>query len=289
MNYRHIFHAGNICDVVKHSLLVLCLDYLRLKDKEFFALDTHAGIGLYDLSDERASKTKEAETGIMRLLAASPLPQLASYYKTIQELNPGWSFEPSKGAKTTEGNFKLYPGSPFFIQALMRSQDRLVLSELHPEDVASLRRTFYHNRQVHVHHRDGYEALNAFLPPPEKRGLVLIDPPFEKTNEFDQLALSLQEAYRRWPQGMFLAWYPIKERPSIWRFHEALIASGISKQLCTEFIYAEETRHDRLNGSGCIIINPPWQLDEKLPGLFKALHDILKTPYQGMTVKWLKP
>lgn len=285
MNYRHIFHAGNICDVVKHAILTLCVEHLRLKEKGFFALDTHAGIGLYDLADERALKTNEAQSGIIRLLESPHISYLSSYYSVLQKLNPNWVPEDPRTIELITS----YPGSPVLIDTMLRPQDRLVASELHPEDVVDLRRVFRQSKQTHIHHRDGYESLTAFLPPPEKRGLVLVDPPFEKPDEFEKLPQRIFEAHQRWPQGMFLVWYPIKERPTVWRFHEALIASKIPKQLCAEFIFAEETRHDRLNGSGCLIINPPWQFDEKLPLLFKALHLALKTTHQGLNVEWLIP
>ncbi|MGE3624630.1 MAG: 23S rRNA (adenine(2030)-N(6))-methyltransferase RlmJ, partial [Bdellovibrionales bacterium] len=249
MNYRHVFHAGNICDVVKHAVLSLALGYLRNKDKGFFVLDTHSGTGLYDLADERARKTGEAAQGILKLLASPRLAGLADYYRVLDELNPAGT-----------GNLRFYPGSPAIARHLMRPQDRLVACELHEEDAAALRRYFRHDKQAQMHHRDGYEALNAFLPPPEKRGLALIDPPFEDPQEFARLAQALVGAHGRWPQGIYMAWYPVKERPAVWRFHEALGTSGIPGKLCAEFVYREEIRHDRLIGCGLFIVNAPWKL-----------------------------
>ena len=273
MNYRHIFHAGNRCDVVKHATLSLVLDYLRSKDKPFFMLDTHAGIGRYDLSDERAQKTDEAAEGIIPFLDAPAIVELKAYYEAVHALNPG--------------ALQIYPGSPLLAQFFMRPDDRLVACEMHPEDAATLRHHMYIYPNIHTHQRDGYEALGAFLPPAEKRGLVLIDPPFEQPDEFDRLALAFIAAHRRWPQGIFMLWYPIKERPAIWRFHETLVHSGIGKMLNAEFIYYPETRHDQLNGSGLIITNPPWQLDEKLRAVFPALHQALQTSYSGVKVELL--
>jgi len=281
MNYRHAFHAGNICDVVKHAVLTLLIGHLRGKDKGFCILDTHAGAGLYDLNSERALKTGEAQNGIHRLLAAKPLPELAEYYRILAALNPGW--QPGGNAP----DFRLYPGSPVIAQQMLRPQDRLVLCELHEEEFKELKRQFRDGRQTQIHHRDGYEALEAFLPPPEKRGLVLIDPPFEDADEFVRLAQAAAAAYARWPEGMFMLWYPIKDRPAIWKFHEALIETDITKILCAEFIYEEETRSDRLNGGGHIIINPPWKLDGTLRALFPALHRALQTSYPGGEVRWL--
>jgi 23S rRNA (adenine2030-N6)-methyltransferase len=282
MNYRHIFHAGNICDLVKHAVLTLAIAHLRAKDKAFCILDTHAGTGVYDLKDERALKTGEAEQGIYRLLASPELPDLAEYFRILNELNPDWQ-------SGSTDNFCYYPGSPMIERHMLRPQDRLVLCELHEEEAKELRRQFRNEVQVHVHTRDGYEALNAFLPPTEKRGMVLIDPPFENTNEFVKLAEVAANIHTRWREGLVMIWYPVKERPALWRFHEALIEAGIPEMLCAEFIYEEEVRADRLNGCGLIIINPPWKLDEKLQQLFPALHQALGTAHHGVTVKWLKP
>jgi 23S rRNA (adenine2030-N6)-methyltransferase len=280
MNYRHIFHAGNRCDVVKHAILTLVLRHLRAKDKGFAVLDTHAGIGLYDLDDPRALKTNEATDGIKKLLSAPPLPALADYTSILRKLNPLW-----KGKGTD--NFRVYPGSPLFAFHLLREQDRLIACELHPEDAETLRLQSPADKRLQIHHRDGFEAMGAFLPPPEKRGLALIDPPYEQPGEFEQVVQRIIEAYRRWSSGIFMIWYPVKDRPAIWQFHEALVTSGIPKILCAEFVYEQEVRNDLLNGSGLIIINPPWKLDEELKTLLPALHQAMGTNYAGTTVKWL--
>jgi 23S rRNA (adenine2030-N6)-methyltransferase len=278
MNYRHIFHAGNICDVVKHVTLVALLAHLRAKPAPFCVIDTHAGIGLYDLQDPRAQKTAEAQNGILKLLAAPPHSGLAEYYDVLQNFNGG-----------TLEDLRFYPGSPLFIASLMRAEDRLAACELHEEDARILKRQAGKFPQIQVHHRDGYEALHAFLPPPEKRGLVLIDPPYESPEEFARLAQAVLAAHQRWPQGMFMIWYPVKERPAVWRFHDAMTAADIPRQLCAEFIYEEETRHDRLNGCGILLINPPWKSDKELTQLFPALHGALQTTHRGATVEWLTP
>ncbi|MDE2029753.1 MAG: 23S rRNA (adenine(2030)-N(6))-methyltransferase RlmJ [Alphaproteobacteria bacterium] len=280
MNYRHIFHAGNRCDVAKHAVLTLVLRHLRSKDKAFAVIDTHAGLGFYDLDDPRALKTGEAAEGIKALLAAPRLPALADYYAVLHKMNPRWSGE---GAE----NFRIYPGSPLFAFHMLRAQDRIVACELHPEDAETLRLQSPADPRLQIHKRDGYDALRAFLPPPEKRGLVLIDPPFEREDEFPTLAQHIAAAHKRWPTGIYMVWYPVKNRPAIWQFHEALAATGIGKILCAEFIYEQETRADRLNGSGLILINPPWKLDEELAALFPALHTAMRTAHAGTTISWI--
>jgi 23S rRNA (adenine2030-N6)-methyltransferase len=282
MNYRHIFHAGNICDVVKHAVLTTLITCLRSKSSAFCVLDTHAGTGRYDLHDLRAQKTSEAQTGILKLLTTSPLPELIDYYSILQKLNPNWN---PVLLETTM--FRYYPGSPLIAYHLLRPQDRLIACELHKEDARQLRQQFYNHNQVQIHCRDGYESLRAFIPPAEKRGLVLIDPPYEKFDEFERLTREVAEAYRHWAQGIFIIWYPIKERPAIWRFHETLIAAGIAKMLCAEFIFEKETRQDHLNGSGFILINPPWRMDKKLENLFAKLYEALQTNHRQSIIKWL--
>ena len=274
MNYRHIYHAGNICDVVKHAVLALLIGHLRAKDKGFCVLDTHAGIGFYDLSDPRAEKTNEADEGIRRLWNAAPHPLLADYMRIVREMNP-------------DGSLRFYPGSPLLTRRLLRPQDRLVACELHPDDIRELKRRFAEDPQAHLHHRDGYAALKALLPPPEKRGLVFIDPPFESPDEFTRLAEAVATIHKRWPQGQIAIWYPIKERPAIWRFHESLIALNIPKIMVAEFLHAEETRHDRLNGSGFILVNAPWGVDKTLHQLFLSLPKALEMTYSREILKSL--
>jgi 23S rRNA (adenine2030-N6)-methyltransferase len=274
MNYRHIYHAGCVCDVVKHSVLTLLLQRLRAKDKAFSVMDTQAGLGLYPIEDERAAKTNEAAAGFLRLMAASPVAGLEAYYDVLRALNP-------------DGVGRHYPGSPYLTRQLLRPQDELIACELHPEDARELRHLFYNDPQVHVHERDAYEALAALFPPASGRGLAFIDPSYEERDEWARLTQALVAAHRRWPMGQFAVWYPIKERPALWRWHEDLIATGIPKILCAEFIYEPETRSDRLNGSGMILINPPWQFEETVNELFPALHKALATEYQGSIAKWL--
>ncbi len=281
MNYRHIYHAGNICDVVKHSVLALIVAYLKQKEAAFAVLDTHAGCGLYDLTDPNAVKTGEAEEGIQKLwrtylsVDATDLPTtIAPYLQALRQMNNG-------------DTLRFYPGSPLLTLNLLRSQDRLIACELHPEDVRALRHALGHNTQAQVHHRDGYEALKAFTPFSEKRGLILIDPPFEKPDEFANLIKAVQQVQTKFTNAVVAIWYPIKERPTIWKFHEAARDSGLDKLLVAEFVYKPEVRHDRLNGSGFLFVNPPWTLESQLKELFPLLHTALQTEAQEDIVRTL--
>ena len=277
MNYRHIFHAGNPADVMKHAVLAMILDHLRIKPNPFCVLDTHAGIGRYDLASEPAQKTLEHQDGIARLFGKTPPhPALEPYLQAVAALNP-------------DGLLRWYPGSPRLARTLMRSGDRLVLMELHPEDHGTLREEFAGDRQTAVHRLDAYQALKAHLPPKEKRGLVLMDPPFEQPDEYARLAEGLLTAYRRWPTGIYALWYPIKERAAVWRFHDALETSGVPKILTAELTWHPEDTHLRLNGSGLVIVNPPWRLDETLREALPALHTALPSTGGGTSVSWLVP
>ncbi|PWC55659.1 23S rRNA (adenine(2030)-N(6))-methyltransferase RlmJ [Azospirillum sp. TSO22-1] len=277
MNYRHIFHAGNFADVMKHAVLTLIVEHLRAKPAAFCVLDTHAGVGRYDLTSDPAQRTLEYADGIGRLFGhAPPHPALAPYLDAVAGLNPGV-------------DLRWYPGSPLLARALLRPQDRLVLSELHREDAATLKAEFARDGQVAVHAMDAYHALKAHLPPKEKRGLVLIDPPFEEPDEFVRLVAGLRQAHRRWPTGIYAIWYPIKERPAVWRFQEALAEAGIPKILLAELTIHPEDTHLRLNGSGLAIVNPPWTLDETLGAVLPALHAALPGTGGGTRVEWLVP
>ncbi|HEX6978823.1 MAG TPA: 23S rRNA (adenine(2030)-N(6))-methyltransferase RlmJ [Alphaproteobacteria bacterium] len=259
MNYRHAFHVGNFADVMKHATLALVLEHLKTKETPFCMLDTHAGTGRYDLWAEPAQKTGEYREGIMKVLGAPASPWLAPYLAVVRALNKG----------STE--IRWYPGSPGLALSLMRRQDRLVLCELHPEDARALEQHFAGERRARVYHADGYIALKALLPPKERRGVVLIDPPFEVTDEFARITRGLGHAHRRWATGIYLVWYPIKHRAPVRAFHDALIASGIRRILAAELLLRPDTDPERLNGSGLIVINPPWRLDQALAELLPDL------------------
>lgn len=279
MNYRHIFHAGNFADVFKHAVLTLLLKSLHAKDKPFAYLETHAGSGRYDLESEAARKTGEARTGIGRLWPSREhFPELADYFSAVQALN-------------RTNALRFYPGSPQLARTLLRAQDRMALFELVPEECAWLRDEFARDDRVQIFCQDGYAGLKAQLPPRERRGLVLIDPPYEAGGEFTQAFEALKLAHERWATGIFALWYPVKERAPVARLHRALEASGIRKVLCAELMLYPEDTAFRLNGSGMIVVNPPWKLDETLrdllPRLLRALQDEERPGRAG--VSWLVP
>ena len=255
MNYRHHYHAGNFADCVKHALFVALLRAMLRKDKPVFVLDTHAGTGQYDVNAEPARKTAEWRSGIGRVME-SKAPALEDYIGLV-------------------GRLGLYPGSPALARALLRPQDRLAVSELHDEDAALLRHRFRGYKQIQVHHRDGYEALIALLPPAERRGLILIDPPFERTDEFSILANALAAAWRKFPQGVYAAWYPVKHRPPVRAFFDDLKARGIPGMIAPELLLRKPVDPLRLNGCGLVIINPPFGFTEQARTILAALAAIL--------------
>ncbi len=279
MNYRHAYHAGNFADVVKHLLLMLVLEHLSAKDKPFSVIDTHAGIGLYDLAGAEAGKTGEWQSGIGRLLAhQSPLPPaLARFAALVRSIN-------------APGALRFYPGSPAIIRALMRPEDRAWLCELHPADAEALRRTMASDRRIRVGAVDGYQALATLLPPTPRRGLVLIDPPFEKRDEFDRLAAASIAAAQRWPQGIQMLWYPIKDRNEAWKLHERLEQANLPALLEVEFMRDATPDVRRFNGTGLVVVNAPWRLDETLNAVLPDLLTALGAAEAGATkAGWIVP
>lgn len=279
MNYRHAYHAGNFADVVKHAVLARIVEYLKQKDKAFRVIDTHAGIGLYDLSSSEAGKTGEWHGGIGRLIDAELDPRLeaflAPYLDAVRAANP-------------QGGLAHYPGSPFVARHLLRKQDRLSAIELHPQDAARLKAVFAGDIQVRVIELDGWLALGAHLPPKEKRGLVLVDPPFEQAGEFDRLLNGLSKAHQRWPGGIYALWYPIKDRDAVAGFRRGLAESGIPKILDIGFDIRLPGREPRLDGSGMVVVNPPFTLEEELRGALPALHGLLAEERGApWSVRWL--
>lgn len=263
MNYRHAYHAGNFADVVKHAVLTMVVTALKRKDKPFFALDTHAGIGSYNLEADEAQRTGEFRSGIARLLDADSHPaSLDPYLAAVRAANPA-------------GGCTHYPGSPELVRGMLRETDRLALVELHPEDVTALRRRFAADRRVGVHHMDGYVAVKGLLPPPERRGMVLIDPPFEIKDEHDRLIAALRRIRRRWATAITLVWYPIKGMEPIERLYQAVRDEAGAETLAVELMLRPPVDPFRLNGSGLIVVNPPWGLERDLAETLPWLTEVL--------------
>lgn len=264
MNYRHIYHAGNFADVVKHAVLMRVLDYLRLKDAPFFALDTHGGIGLYDLKAEAAQKTGEAAGGIGALWGRNDLPEyMTNYIEVVRQVNK------------KKGNIRFYPGSPVLIRGSLRAQDRFVACERHPEDFVFLKKTLGRDARCRAENRDGYEAVRALLPPPQRRGLVLIDPPFEEPGEFSRMIRALKEGHRRFASGIFLLWHPIKDQAPVQEFYNNIKELGIPDILAVSLFLRSPEDVTQLNGSGLVIVNPPWTLQKDIENLLPDLTRIL--------------
>ncbi len=278
MNYRHAFHAGNFADVVKHAVLARILDYLKRKPGAFRVIDTHAGIGLYDLSGEEAQRTGEWRGGIGRLVEAA-LPGeaaalIAPYLDAVRAFNP-------------EGGIRFYPGSPLVTRHLLRQIDRLTAIELHPQDSLTLKAYFAGDWQARVLALDGWLALGAHVPPKEKRGLVLVDPPFEKEGELDRLVGGLVKAHRRWPGGTYALWYPVKDRGQIEAFRTRLAETGIARILDISLDIRAPSAEPRLDGCGIAVVNPPYVLEEEMAVLLPVLRDAMGEDGAKTGLKWL--
>ena len=280
MNYRHGFHAGNFADVVKHSLLTLLLEALNRKPAPWHYFDTHAGAGAYDLGGEDARRSGEAREGILKLWPArGSLPAAVERLcAVVAALDPGLA--PGQAPR-------LYPGSPRVAAALARDGDRLTLAELQPEEARRLKAEFQRDKRVAVHCRDGYEMLQALTPPPERRGLVLMDPPYESADEFTRLVAALVAGHARWPSGIYALWYPIKDEPARKRFLRELERSGLRRILLTEFRLAAAA--DALAGSGLVVVNPPWQSEAEMRACLDALAKVLAPGSGSALVDWLVP
>ena len=262
MNYRHAFHAGNHCDVLKHAALALVLERLHAKDKPFMVLDTHAGRGLYDLAGEEAARSGEHLGGISRILDdKNAPPALGAYFDAIRRQNPF-------------GGLRWYPGSPVIIRDSLRPGDSAKFCELHPAERASLEVAVAGDARIRIYDQDGYQAARAFLPPTERRGLVLIDPPFEKPGEYGRLADAVRDGVRRWASGVFMIWRPVKDRAGYDGFLATTSELGPEKTLTAELSVAPPNP-DKLTGSGLFIVNPPFGLAASLAGILPWLAEKL--------------
>jgi len=278
MNYRHAFHAGGFVDVMKHVTLTRLIEYLKLKPAAFRMIDTHAGIGRYSLTGDEAKRSPEWLDGIDRLLRAEIRPAaktlLQPYLDAVMSENPN-------------GTLARYPGSPLLARRLFRPQDRLSALELHPADYRRLRDLFEGDVQVRVTELDGWLALNAYVPPKEKRGLVLVDPPFEAPGEFARLVEGLGKAHRKWATGIYLLWYPLKEPREVNGFVADLKATGIARMLRAELTVAPAVA-GTLYGSGLIVVNPPYTLEGELRTVLPALAEVLQQGKAGHRLEWIR-
>lgn len=274
MNYRHSFHAGNSADVVKHALLIALVRALQQKEGALTLIDTHAGSGLYDLGGEQAQRTGEAAQGVMRVLA-DPNPLLDDYRAAVRAVNVG--VEP-----------QLYPGSPQVLAQLLRPQDVLILNEMHPEDAYSLRGAM-RGTPAAVHQRDAYELWLAMLPTRTARGVVVVDPPYEKTDERARITATLAAAHRKWAHGVTVIWYPLKDRATHQRWKRDLRGLGIPKFLVVEHWLHDADQPGIYNGAGLFIVNPPYAFMQALPPLQEALRAALAPEgHRGeITAEWL--
>ncbi|WP_158889464.1 MULTISPECIES: 23S rRNA (adenine(2030)-N(6))-methyltransferase RlmJ [unclassified Pseudomonas] len=275
MNYRHAFHAGNHADVFKHATLLRLAALLARKETPFAYLDSHSGVGRYDLAGDQASRTDEWREGIGRLWALESAPAaFVGYREAVAALNP-------------DGALRYYPGSPELMRQALRPQDRLLLNELHPEDGRLLKENMARDRRVAVHQKDGWLLPRALLPVPERRALLLIDPPFEKADELERCVKAVAEAIGRMRQTVIMLWYPIKDRRQLRRFHTGLQASGAPKLLNVELLIRAADDATRLNGSGLAIVNPPWGLEEELRDLLPWLAEHLAQGEGSWRLDWL--
>ena len=276
MNYRHAFHAGNHADVLKHLVLSRILALLAKKDAPYAYLDSHAGIGLYDLRGDQASRTGEWLDGIQRVWQADDVPALFDdYLGVIRALNPN-------------GQLRYYPGSPEVARELSREQDRLQLNEKHPEDGQLLKANMKYDRRVAVHLGEGWHVPRALLPTEQKRAVLLIDPPFEQADELQRCAQAMKESIARMRQAVVAIWYPIKDQRQLKRFYQDLQGTGAPKLLRIELlVHAADNADVGLNGSGLAIANPPWGLEDELRAVLPWLGQNLGQTQGGWKLDWL--
>lgn len=277
LSYRHSFHAGNHADVLKHIVLTLILSALKQKEKGFFYLDTHSGTGRYSLLSAEAEKTGEYIEGIARLWERDDLPEeVALYLNEIKKIN--------------KGKLRFYAGSPLLAVNQLRPQDRALLTELHPNDFPLLRNEFSEHKNVQTKRENGFQQLKAALPPKEKRGLVLIDPPYELKEDYDLVVKAIQEGYKRFATGVYAIWYPVVLRQHVKRITRGLEATGIRKILQIELAVRPDSDQRGMTASGMIVINPPWQLEAQMKNILPYLTKVLVPEGTGSwTLNWITP
>jgi len=285
MNYRHGFHAGNFADVFKHAMLARILVYMTRKDAPLRYVDTHAGAGRYDLAGDAAKRSPEWRDGVARIVKARPPVEVAALLRPYLD---------TVGPCDEDGRPASYPGSPALAQSLLRPQDRLALCEAHPEERAALIAALGRDRRLSIVATDGYVALNAYVPPKERRGLVLIDPPFEEPDERARVEAALANALTKWPRGTYALWRPIKASLEDARFLNAIAALGAPNILRLELdvgaVAPSAHSPNPLRGAGLLIVNPPFELIAEARVLMPWLAQALKRAAGGGFVcQWLTP
>jgi 23S rRNA (adenine2030-N6)-methyltransferase len=255
LSYRHAFHAGNFADVLKHSVLTLVLDYMTRKEKGFHYIDSHSGAGMYQLADEYSQKTGEYKNGIAKLINEQGAPEaLQPYFDLIKELNPN--------SDTSE--LDLYPGSPGIAKRFMRRQDSTHLFELHPTDIQHLTDFCYRWKKVFIKQSDGYQGVLGLLPPPSRRGVVLIDPPYELKEDYQKAVSTIIKAYKKFATGTYILWYPVVKRALVNEMQSTFINSDVKNLMQVEFCLSDDTDEYGMTGTGLFIVNPPWQLAQQM-------------------------
>jgi 23S rRNA (adenine2030-N6)-methyltransferase len=278
LSYRHAFHAGNFADVLKHSVLSLVLEYMTRKEKGFHYIDSHSGAGMYQLADEYAQKTGEYKDGIAKIINDDDAPEaLEPYLSLINSLN----------LTPTDGGLDVYPGSPGIAKAFVRRQDSSHLFELHPTDIQHLEEFCQRWRKVFVKQTDGYQGVLGLVPPPSRRGVVLIDPPFELKEDYQKAVKTIAKAYAKFSTGTYILWYPVVKRHFIDQMQQDFTNSDVKNLLQVEFRLEDDTEEYGMTGTGLFIVNPPWQLSQQLEEILPYMKAKLGTNKSSYTLNQL--
>lgn len=265
LSYRHAFHAGNFADVLKHSVLSLVLEYITRKDKGFYYIDTHSGAGMYALQDKYAQETGEYKDGIAKIINQNDIPAaLEEYIELIKSMNVGSSEAITSDTDANSDELTVYPGSPGIAKNYTRRQDSAHLFELHPTDIELLQETCQRWNKSHVKQTDGYEGLLSLVPPPCRRAVVLIDPPYELKDDYPKAVKTIIKAYKKFATGTYILWYPVVKRELIDKMQNDFVQSDVKNVLQVEYCQQADSDEYGMTGTGLFIVNPPWQLNEQL-------------------------
>ena len=276
LSYRHAFHAGNFADVLKHSVLTLVLEYMTRKEKGFYYIDSHSGAGMYQLADEYAQKTGEYKDGIAKLIDQQDLPEaIEPYIDLVKDLN------------RDQDELSLYPGSPGIARQFTRRQDSAHLFELHPTDIEHLKEYSQRWNKSHVKKSDGYQGVLGLVPPPNRRGVVLIDPPYELKEDYLKAVRTIVNAYKKFATGTYILWYPIVKRELVEQMQDAFVKSDVRNLLQVEYCQQADTQEYGMTGTGLFIVNPPWQLNSQLNEILPYLKTHLGSKESSYFVKQL--